>query len=351
MSEIEIPGTGRQKIVTFVTHLLCLVILFVLPEVLFNYGHPNNHFSAVAYGKAAVFVAVFYIEYYFLLPRVASRKGKIGSFIIFNLILVGAGEFLLYMIMEWARSNFPVGRMRLDADSLLFRQISGVIKDGAMLILTITLAIALRLTDIWIKNDAMRREEENMRRRQELDRLRNQLNPHFLFNTLNSIYAQIAISPIGAQEAVHKLSKLLRHVLYENPVFVSLESEVAFMDNYVKLQQLRLPDSVRMNIDMNLTGYADSRVPSMMFVTILENVYKHADFSEPVSVSLRVDDNSAIFVTKNRIRANRSDSPGIGLENLKRRLYLLFGDKAGFHTEEVDGEFIAVLNVPVDTNS
>ena len=350
MSDIEIPGTGRQKIVTFVTHLLCLLILFVLPEVLFNYGHPNNHFSAVAYGKAAVFVSVFYIEYYFLLPRVASRKDKIGSFLIYNLILVGAGECLLYQIMAWGHSSLPDGHMLPDADSLFFRLISGVIKDGAMLILTITLAVALRLTDIWIKNDAKRREEENMRRRQELDRLRNQLNPHFLFNTLNSIYALIAISPNGAQEAVHKLSKLLRHVLYENPAFVSLESEAAFMDNYMKLQRLRLPDSVHMDIDLDITRYADSRVPSMMFVTILENVYKHADFSKPVSVSLKVENNSAIFVTKNRIRSNVPDSSGIGLENLKRRLYLLFGDKAYLHTEEIDGEFISALNVPIDAN-
>lgn len=347
MSDNDIANTRRKKIVTFLIHLLCLVILFVIPEVLFNYGHPNHNLSVITYCKAAIFVIVFYVEYYLLLPAFALKKVRIVRFIFMNLLLVIAGEFLLYLLMHFFHEMLPAGKFLRDEDFWFFRQISGMLKDGAMLILTISLAVALRLTDHWIKNETKLREEESVRRHQELEGLRNQLNPHFLFNTLNSIYALIAISPDGAQEAVHKLSKLLRHVLYENPALVTLESEAAFMDNYMKLQALRMPADSQMVFETDISGYSDSYVPSMLFVTLLENVYKHADLSKPVSIKLEVKDNNAVFVTRNRCKNRNQSSPGIGLYNLKRRLELLFGNKAHFTTQIIDEVFVASLVVPL----
>lgn len=349
MSDLEMQHDRRRKIVTFVIHLLCLVILFVLPEVLFSYGRPHAPSALITYGKAAVFALVFYVEYYCLIPFFTFHRSKIVRFVVYNLLLVAVGEFMIYGIMQLASVSLP--RVVSPDASVFIMKMSGAVKDAAMLILTITLAVALRLTDNWIKNEARRREEESVRRRQELERLRNQLNPHFLFNTLNSIYALIAISPADAQDAVHKLSKLLRYVLYENPAFVSLECEAAFMDNYVKLQRLRLPKSAVMELDTEISGYKDTSVPPMLFVTLLENVFKHADFSEPCTVALKVKDNFAIFTTENKIRVSGETKPGIGLENLCQRLALLYGDKADFSTHEADGKFYATLSIPLTLNS
>ncbi len=337
--------------VTFVIHLLCLGILFVLPEVLFNYGRPDSHFSVLAYGKAIVFVLAFYIEYYVIIPISYARKNKVVRFFGYSLLLVIAGELVLFVIVSWVKAHMPQGMNHQGPHQFFVQQISVVIKDLGMLILTMALAVALKITDNWLKIEAKRREEETVRRRQELDGLRNQLNPHFLFNTLNSIYALIDISPSRAQGAVHELSKLLRHVLYDNPAFVSLSSEAAFIENYVKLQRLRLPDSAKIDLYINIGGFTDAQVPSMLFVTLIENVFKHADFTMPAKISLKVEDNCAIFVTENKSRSNSSSpSSGIGLGNLTRRLDLLYGKDAYFNPSASDGKFITNLVVPLSRN-
>lgn len=351
MSDSLHANTRRQRVVTFVIHLLCLVILFVLPEVLFNYGRSGSHFNVMAYGKATVFVLAFYIEYYLIIPISSARKNKIVWFVGYSILLVVVGELFLFLIISWVKVHIPFGNHPSGPDPVFVHQVSVMIKDGGMLILTMALAVALKITDNWLKIEARRREEETVRRKQELDGLRNQLNPHFLFNTLNSIYALIAISPSRAQGAVHELSKLLRHVLYDNPAFVSLSSEAEFIENYVKLQRLRLPDSARIELDINVSGYAEAQVPSMLFVTLIENVFKHADFTMPSKISLKVEDNCAIFITENKPRSNSvPPSSGIGLGNLTRRLDLLYGKEASFTAVTCGRKFIVRLVVPLVKN-
>lgn len=350
MSEDLHANSRRRKVVIFVIHLLCLVILFVLPEVLFNYGRPDSHFSVMAYAKASVFVLAFYIEYYIIIPVSFARKNKIVCFVGYSILLVVAGELVLFLIISWAKVHMPMGNPP-GPQQFFVHQVSMVIKDVGMMILTMALAVALKITDNWLKIEARSREEETVRKKQELDGLRNQLNPHFLFNTLNSIYALIDISPSRAQGAVHELSKLLRHVLYDNPAFVSLASEAEFIENYVKLQRLRLPDSARIELDINISGFTDAQVPSMLFVTLIENVFKHADFTMPAKISLNVEDNCAIFVTENTTRNNSaSPSSGIGLDNLTRRLDLLYGKDAYFNADTHGGRFITHLVVPLVKN-
>ncbi|MDE6263850.1 MAG: sensor histidine kinase [Paramuribaculum sp.] len=351
MSEDLHANSRRRKVVIFVIHLLCLVILFVLPEVLFNYGRPDSHFSVMAYGKATVFVLAFYIEYYLIIPISYVRKNKALPFIGYNILLILAGELVLFLIISWVKAHMPFGNNFPGPHQVFVHQISVIIKDVGMLILTMALALALKITDNWLKIEARSREEETVRKKQELDGLRNQLNPHFLFNTLNSIYALIDISPSRAQGAVHELSKLLRHVLYDNPAFVSLASEAEFMENYVKLQRLRLTDSAKIQLEVNISGFSESLVPSMLFVTLIENVFKHADFTMPAKISLKVEDNCAIFATENKSRGNAtSPSSGIGLDNLTRRLALLYGKDAYFNADASGGRFITRLVVPLTKN-
>ena len=109
-----------------------------------------------------------------------------------------------------------------------------------MLTLTLALAVALRLSVKWKDLQQQRRELISNQRAVELDNLKSQLNPHFLFNTLNTIYVLIAVAPDKAQGAVHRLSGLLRYMLYEDTANVMLSQEADFIENYVSLMRLRL---------------------------------------------------------------------------------------------------------------
>lgn len=348
MNDTEIPVFSRQRVVRFITHLLCLVILFVLPEVLFNYGREQAPNSFVTYAKATVFVLTFYIEYYIILNHEYSRKTDTCRFLGCNALLLVGSMTVIFLILKM--SPLPMRHRGENPDLALLRQASFMLKDLVMLILTIALAVALNISDKWLKAERNRREELSVRRKQELEGLRNQLNPHFLFNTLNSIYALIDISPSKARNAVHELSKLLRHVLYENPSFVELRKEADFLEHYVALQRLRLPESAKLELNVDIDGHADALVPSMLFVTLIENVFKHGDFSMPATVTVYIAGDSAVCITRNKIRQpsdTRQPSQGIGLSNLRRRIELLYPSGAGLKTETDGGFFTVTLEVPL----
>lgn len=349
MNDIALTQTRRQKALTFVTHLLCLLILFVLPEVLFNYGRTLGGNSLIIYGKSAVYVLVFYVNYYFLVDNnsLGTLSGRI-RLVLYNLAIVTACVAALYALQRFATIPPPHPRHDMQMQFQTMRLASFLLRDAVMLTLTVTLAVAIKLGDNWMKIESRRREEEAMKRRQELDSLRSQLNPHFLFNTLNSIYALIAISPVKAQEAVHELSRLLRYVLYENPSTVSIANESAFVENYVKLQRLRLPSNARVDLSINLGRHSETQIPPMLLITIIENIFKHSDLSKPVSIEITADSETIVCNTIDTPRTDKqTNTGGIGLTNLKRRLQLLYGNKASLIISDTNDKFTVTLTIPI----
>lgn len=348
MNRTDIKSPRRQRVVTFATHLLCLVILFVLPEVLFNYGRTQGAPAYIVYSKSFLYVVAFYVNYYFIVDNTVGKPRGVLRLVGYNTLLLLVMVAGLYVIMR--TSDKPPRRgIDIDEATRLARHASFILRDVVMLVLTIALAVAIKLSDKWMKMEARGKEEEAVKRKQELDGLRSQLNPHFLFNTLNSIYALIDISPAKARDAVHELSRLLRYVLYENPSLVALGSEASFIENYVKLQRLRLPAGACLDLEVKLGDNAAALVPPMLFVTLIENVFKHADFSSPASISLEAAGEYALCTTRNKTRCDKaSGGSGIGLVNLRRRLELLFGNNAALTaTAAADDTFIVELKVPL----
>lgn len=145
-----------------------------------------------------------------------------------------------------------------------------------LLALTVALSVAIKMTGNWYRTEAEKQEIEKERTQAELKNLKSQLNPHFLFNTLNNIYALIQLNPPQAQYAVHSLSHLLRYVLYDNNQnLISLDKEFAFMKNYIELMSLRLSsDQVKLNIDIPDDGRGYMVAP-LLFITLIENAFKH----------------------------------------------------------------------------
>lgn len=329
----------KKRVTTFLTHLLFICILFILPEVLSTLASPWRGMSLWMYVKGLMFIAVFYINYYFIIERSLTSRRSVWKFVIYNLILTAVVLTVTYIGWRMFSHGFYHRHRKVPEPTelqMLAKAVSLLLRDFVMLTLTIGLSVALRMGDRWLNLERRSRELVVSRREEELKNLKSQLNPHFLFNTLNSIYALIAISPVKAQNAVHELSRLLRYVLYESPGAVTVKQELEFVDNYVKLMRLRLNPGLKMNVTLDAGPCADSMIAPLLFITVIENVFKHGNTGNPadtIDISITASAGRITCVTSNAVAPDtpsRSGKQGIGEQNLRRRLALLYGSDASF---------------------
>ena len=231
---MEVAGLTKEKIFEIVIHTIAWGLLFCSP-FLFAYGD-NASVSLERYVGFVImpltFMTVFYVNYGILTPRLLFRK-RLGRFILANLLLIAAVLLIQHIWHEMCRlyiETEPPHENRGDPPPVYF-----FIAWNAMLMaLTVGLAVAIRMTGNWYRIEAEKQQIEKERTQAELKNLKSQLNPHFLFNTLNNIYALIPIDRTKAQFAVHSLSHMLRYVLYENNQnYIPLEKEIQFVRNYV----------------------------------------------------------------------------------------------------------------------
>jgi len=325
----------RQRVNTLLTHLLCITILLVVPEVLTTLTS-SRPIRPWVYTQAIVYLSVFYINYYIIIDRSLDKPRHIFRIIAYNLIVIACALTILYLL--WRFRGLMGGKDPLrhhinpSESAYLAKWIVKASRDLVFLILIIGLAAALRIGDKWLRLDRRQRDLISSQREDELKNLKSQLNPHFLFNTLNSIYALIAISPAKAQSAVHELSRLLRYVLYDSPSTVSLKQEIDFVSNYVSLMKLRLNPAIRLEFIVDTDGRDDIRIAPLIFVTIIENVFKHGIHTPdiPLHIEIRATGSSITCSTSNGMppSSDKKATGGIGLANLRRRLDLIYGKNA-----------------------
>lgn len=195
-------------------------------------------------------------------------------------------------------------------------------------------------------------EAENTSTR--LQFLKYQINPHFFMNTLNNIHALIDIDAERARDVVMELSKLMRYVLYDiDRDKVTLQQEVDFLKNYIELMKIRVTDNVEIRVSMP-AGVSDIKLPPLLFIPFVENIFKHGvSYREPsiIEVSIVAEEGKVTFrsVNSNHAKKVRDDrSHGIGLENLRRRLDLLYGDNYTLEIKDNGSTFVTRLTIPVD---
>ncbi|MBO4819961.1 MAG: histidine kinase, partial [Prevotella sp.] len=203
---------------------------------------------------------------------------------------------------------------------------------GYTSLMIVTLLLCLMAIGIALSIRYMMRRSERKQKEveAELAWLKNQINPHFLFNTLNNISSLAQIDGDGTQEAIMQLSDLLRYAMYEtNKPKVPLDGEVEFMRNYVELMKLRCNEMTTVSARFDITD-AQSEVAPLLFISLIENAFKHGmDSNAPatIDISLVQQDGTLVFNCDNtnnpKPTKDRSGS-GIGLENTRRRLDLLY---------------------------
>lgn len=342
----------RNKILQFLMHAIGWGLVFCFP-FFFNWKGGNSltwerYLSYVF--VVSCFMIVFYNNYFLLIDRLLFRK-KLLLFIVANIALFVLLSIGLDLLQDYYFTHFIKD---MPAHKQVPPKIMMILRDGMMMTLTAALSVAIRMTDNWYVIESEKKELEKARSEAELQNLKSQLNPHFLFNTLNNIYSLIAIDTERAQYAVHDLSRLLRYVLYEdNQKFVPLNNELVFMKSYIDLMSLRLSGKVDLQVNLPEDGKGMVIAP-LLFITLLENAFKHGVSTAGPSfihIDFTLDGMSGIncriengFFPKNE--EDRSGS-GIGLENLRKRLELLYPGLYVLKTEREGDKYVAELDLKI----
>jgi two-component sensor histidine kinase len=330
------------RMIEVLTHVVGWGLMFVLPVYYANRGN-NESVTLVEYmrhsGVPFFLCVVFYVNYLLLIPKLLFRR-KVKEFLMVNVVLVIAATGGLYF---WQSAVFsmtsetppppPVGPERgprhgshYPMPPLLF-----CMRDTVSMIIVIVLATAAKLIGRWNQIETERREAEQRRTEAELKNLRNQLNPHFLLNTLNNIYALIAFDADKAQTAVQELSKLLRHVLYDNQQpYVSLGKEMDFIRNYIELMRIRLSPHVTVKTQIDIDPESQTPIAPLIFISLIENAFKHGiSPTDESKILISFSENRKevrCLITNSyhpKSSADKSGS-GIGLEQVRQRLELMY---------------------------
>lgn len=288
----------------------------------FPVAHPESIWNTAVYLRWCVqniiLSGLFYITYLVLAPKFLSNKRKYHYFILWSLISLLV--FIVIIHFEHKLVDFHIGR---DSMRFKFRFINTFLYTFAVLIL----ATALHLYNEY---RALHKNQVES----ELLFLRSQINPHFLFNSLNNIYSLIVLRSDKAAGAMLKLSDMLRFVLYEaGEKYVLLKHELKYLDDYISLQRLRLNENVK--LDYLLTGKCTiEKIHPMLLVPFIENAFKHGvSYSEPcgIDILLQVENGVLKLKVSNGIFKNKTDElkkeSGIGMVNVKRRLQILYAGK------------------------
>ncbi|MDB5011787.1 MAG: Histidine kinase [Mucilaginibacter sp.] len=287
----------------------------------------------VLYG--AINISLFYLHFLLFIPQFFNKKryGLYALIIVVTIIFYGIGKYGVALLFE----KDILVRYRGEIIGFTSYFLSTIFASLVFLFLS----FVLKLGADWILNERIQRDLENQRLSAELAFLKSQINPHFLFNSLNSIYSLAYQKSDTTPDAILKLSEIMRYMLYEcNDNKVDLTKELHYLQNFIDLQKIRFGNKAY--IDFKIEGKVrNQKIVPLLLIAFIENAFKHGIVNEtlsPIRLLITLDDEHLHFYIQNKKHNNNRDSSGgIGLNNVKRRLDLLYSGKYNLDIrDEVD---------------
>ena len=184
--------------------------------------------------------------------------------------------------------------------------------------------------------------------------MKHQISPHFFMNTLNNIHALIEMDSEKAQDAVERLSTLMRYLLYDSAQnTIELKKEIEFIHSFISLMKLRHSDEVEVKLLIPVQ-IPDIKIPPMLFISLLENAFKHGvvyPMKSYIYFEMQICENSLVCNIRNSkhktVAQQYDEYPGIGLENIKKSLNLLYEQNYKLDIYDKENEFVVNLTIPV----
>lgn len=286
------------------------------------------------------FMIIFYLDYFLFIKRFLFQK-KFVAFFIENIIVIAILMFSLWLAAH------EMLEPKIDIEPTFAMKVRFTLGNIFMYALVICVSIALRVTKEWFYTEANRKEIE-------LKSLKSQINPHYLFNTLNNIYSLVQINTDKAQSAIHDLSQTLRYVIYESSKpNVSLASEIEFLKENISLMEMRLPSTVKVTTSFpEENEVSNFMIAPLLFLSPVENAFKHgvsASESSFIDIKIHIEENKSVsLICKNSNfpkNDNNRSGGGIGIKNLEKRLELIYPNRHKFIYGVKDNIFSLTLKI------
>jgi len=291
-----------------------------------------------------------YLTLYVILPQFLLKK-KYALAVLQFMVLLVIGVFLLRMLVSL--TVYPIYFPDV-TDQLIPDNLSKLIPPLLDLIIVSSLVVVIKLLKDREKQELQHLNREKSNIQNELLLLKSQLHPHFLFNTLNGLYAQILRDPEKASQMVVQLSDLLRFILYEaNEDLVSLEEDLECLGNYVALEQMRYGD--KLDLDYSVLGTTvHKKIPPLLILPFVENSFKHGVSEDYAKCWIRCkinlsDDVLALHLenSKPSFFDQQSINRGIGLKNVRQRLDHIYPGDYNLTIQDKEDRFLVNLKIPI----
>jgi len=301
--------------------------------------------------------AAAYINLYVLIPRFL-EKGRYTIYV-FSLVatIICAASLIVpgYLLGAYINGQ-SVKQLYGWDDTNFFRILVG--NPLQTTTASTTLAMSIKLTKTWIQSKKRQQLLEKEKLETELKFLKYQFNPHFLFNSINSIFFLIHKNPDMASASLAKFSDLLRHQLYEcNDNQISLGKEIAYLENFIELERLRQNNNIQVSFNTNTNHAAHVTIAPFILMTFVENAFKHVshyiDKPNSIHIQLMLEANRLQFLVSNTAAGGKAEAVqygGIGLQNVRRRLDLLYSDKYLLDITNASGRFEVKLTLQLTEN-
>lgn len=364
-----------------------LIVYFVIWLAIFTGPYfQNRQFEIVNWGKVftewirlSAFLVIFVLNAFVLVPKLLFQK-KYVAYIVFSvlsiLILISISVSLQLLLrnfqpLSMPPMNFGPGMPPMELGSKMpppmgyrpptipiQKSVFMIIIDNLILSVLIVIAgTTIKMMSKWLKEEGRRMDVEKEQLKTELALLRHQVSPHFFMNTLNNIHALVDINTETAKDAIIRLSTLMRYLLYETTHGqTSLKKEVEFIESYITLMQLRFSTKVKISVEVP-ENIPDIQIPPMLFISFLENAFKHGVSYQAdsfVNFKLELSEYQLYCSIKNSKHKNRESREtaysGIGLSNIRKSLSLLFDKNYTLNIIENATEFEVQLTIPVYDN-
>ncbi|GAA4959827.1 sensor histidine kinase [Algibacter aquimarinus] len=269
----------------------------------------------------SILVAIVYLNNFFLLPFFV--KKKMYAFYVF---VFAAISFLATQLYCYAFAQCGCTLVKCLSDYLW--------QSLVPLIFFSFVWILYRFIDKQEEVETVKKEHTEM----ELKFLKSQINPHVLFNNLNTIYSYSIEKPNETPELILMLSDNLKHVLYDsNEKTISLEKEVHFIDNYIKFQKIRTEGVKKIVYHKNLDNL-NYKIAPLLLITIIENAFKHSSLNSDIVINIKIENGSLNFTCENDFNPNKVTTTDfkIGLQNLEKRLALIYDGQYELNIDKSD---------------
>lgn len=300
--------------------------------------------------RNGLLAGVIYFNLLVIIPRFNQQKNYFTSIALIIISLTG------YVLLKNVHDIYLYGTILQEPGRQAFFHNS--FYNLSIVVFYLAFAVTLHLSKEWYIQREVIRQIEMEKLNAELEYLKAQINPHFLFNSLNTVFFQIDKQNATARETLSKFSDMLRYQLYEcNGKEIQVEKEVRYIQNYVELQRLRKDENygIRFFCSDDLKNFT---LPPLLLLPFVENAFKHVshfpDRKNEIEIKLLKENNAfrlKVFNTKDSTPTHNTASGGIGLKNVRRRLELLYKDQHRLDIAETPTDFTVTLELTLTPES